>query len=192
MLKMKKYSCRCIIVNLFLLSIVFGCSDPIDISNYKGDGKIDHIGNKNFYPGFKIDLGEIDLSKAFAKEFKLINTPEIDKLYTIGFIIEEKEQIERPPHFFNGRILLKAINGKDKILFSFSSSLKDWRETVTIDDNTKRSFLFFMNQVHKSYFTLNEAKPIDMLSIFISYNPPIESYNERTTLKIQMRVGGSK
>ena len=67
-----------LLLNSLILLNTIGC-EQMDISKYKGDGKIVSIGRKPFTSGYIIQFKDFDLTKNFSDRYKIVDYPKIDK-----------------------------------------------------------------------------------------------------------------
>jgi hypothetical protein len=172
-----------IVIGTILMS---GC-EQIDITKYKGDGTIALSGNKFFYPGFKIEFDQIDLSRKFSKQYKLIDCPEIDKGYAIGLYAQSKDTNFEDK--LNG-ILRMQLSNKNGTIFNVSSDIKNWRKSIVSFDDYEEYFIYYYDNNKSTIFEMKDLKNIKSMTLFVDFTPNKES--KKLLADVLLKAGGSK
>lgn len=169
-----------------LLTAVWGC-ERMDATKYNGDGEISSIGKAGLTEGFIITFDKIDLRKEFAKQYKIIDCPIINKTYWLG--IDIKTLDDELVKSLNGILSIKVIDSDNEEIVVSSAPLNKWRYSIEKPDQYYHLFVYYLEDSSESSFKMDDIDNKN-LQLIVNYDPKFTEENVFGT--IQLRVGGFK
>lgn len=184
---------RAILKNLILIGLIFnsaGCN-RVDVTTYKGDGKIVPVGNNILNYGFEIYFDEIDLTKPFEKQYSIVGFPKIKPPYFFGLLVVSRETDILK--YLKGELMLKVTTSNNRVIFECDSLMANWSDALSGDNNVaNKHFLYFFEKDKISAFRLKDVPEPDIqrMTLHVRYEP--KSTSERIHGTVLLRVGGYK
>lgn len=182
--------CLLVMLMIFLVAFFSVSGTTVDVTGYKGDGRIAKSGAGFIAKGYRIDFSPLQArNDTYFGEYTLNHMPKLDKDCAIYIKISEPYQSDRDKVRYTGDITLTAKDAKANIILNIKSNLSDWVMTSLDGVDT---YLYFQDngQFSGINFTHLKEQPIILR---VAYKPSSKDFlSSKAPINVVLQAGGSK